>query len=105
MQNTCETVKVKRAHSPTGYQIINKSDFVEGVDELHTESPTAEFLLPADDKGAVLGDSDSAPCLPDNSALTKAELLEKLAAITDLAKPAMSKAELLDMLNELEASQ
>ena len=99
-----------------------------------TESPTADTLAPpADDKGAVPGGSDSAPCLdeiqgetgtrPDNAEastqidgqglepcrsnadFTKAELLEKLAAITDLAKPAMSKSELLDMLNELEAVQ
>lgn len=65
------------------------------------ESPTADIAPPADAKGAVPGDSDSVPC--PNADLTKAELLEKLGAITDMAKPAMSKAELLDMLNELEA--
>ena len=85
-----------------------------------TESPTVEVSLATDVKGVVLGDSDSAPCLPErgtqidgqglepcrtNADFTKAELLEKLTAITDLAKPAMSKAELLDMLNELEAAK
>ena len=119
-------------------------DFVDAREHLETgrwfesapviESPTADVAPPADVKGAVLGDSDSSPCLDeiqgeagtrpdnaeagiqidgqglepcltDNTALTKAELLEKLAALTDIAKPAMSKAELLDLLNELEAGQ
>lgn len=103
MYDSCPTVKIKAPARPNGkgYRIINASAFDPAAHERFDESPTVASSLSTDDKGAVPGGSDSAPCLHD----AELTVLELRAALK-LAGVAMPHGALkADLVALYEASQ